>query len=123
MNKKFKFLTVLLALVMTLGAFAPFSAVKAAGEEHKTDVVVHKVELKDLAGWPKDSDKVGNDGKTKYDGSEFGKQEFKDYFGTEAKELADVKFTYWKVTEADYKVLDADHGTYDNVDDVEKYLK
>lgn len=50
MNKKFKFLTVLLALVMTLGAFAPFSAVKAADEEGKKEettntVTVHKILL------------------------------------------------------------------------------
>lgn len=44
MNKKFKFLTVLLALVMTLGAFAPFSAVKAADEATES-VTVHKILL------------------------------------------------------------------------------
>lgn len=118
MNKKFKFLTVLLALVMTIGVFAPLGAVKAAGEEHKTDVVIHKMELKDLTGWPKDAGVEGAD-KTKYDGTKLGLG----YFGDGAKELANVKFTYWKVSEADYKVLDADHKTYDNVDDVEKYLK
>lgn len=42
MNKKFKFLTVLLALVMTLGAFAPFGAVKAADETTET-VTLHKL--------------------------------------------------------------------------------
>lgn len=41
MNKKFKFLTVLLALVMTLGAFAPFSA--RAEEERTETVTLHKV--------------------------------------------------------------------------------
>lgn len=44
MNKKFKFLTVLLALVMTIGAFAPFSAVKAADEATES-VTVHKILL------------------------------------------------------------------------------
>lgn len=44
MNKKFKFLTVLLALVMTLGAFAPFGAVKAADEATETEsVTLHKI--------------------------------------------------------------------------------
>lgn len=42
MNKKFKFLTVLLALVMTIGAFAPFGAVKAADETTET-VTLHKL--------------------------------------------------------------------------------
>lgn len=43
MNKKFKFLTVLLALVMTLGAFAPFGAVKAAEATETESVTVHKI--------------------------------------------------------------------------------
>lgn len=42
MNKKFKFLTVLLALVMTLGAFAPFSARAEEVKETKT-VTLHKI--------------------------------------------------------------------------------
>ena len=42
MNKKFKFLTVLLALVMTLSAFAPFSARAEEAKETKT-VTLHKI--------------------------------------------------------------------------------
>lgn len=42
MNKKFKFLTVLLALVMTLSAFAPFSARAEEVKETKT-VTLHKI--------------------------------------------------------------------------------
>lgn len=52
MNKKFKFLTVLLALVMTLGAFAPFSARAEEAKETTNSVTLHKLimtkeELKD----------------------------------------------------------------------------
>lgn len=43
MNKKFKFLTVLLALVMTLSAFAPFNAVKAADATETKTVTLHKL--------------------------------------------------------------------------------
>lgn len=45
MNKKFKFLTVLLALVMTIGAFAPFSAraEEPTTEERTKTVTLHKV--------------------------------------------------------------------------------
>lgn len=44
MNKKFKFLTVLLALVMTIGAFAPFSARAEEEPEKVTETVtLHKV--------------------------------------------------------------------------------
>lgn len=42
MNKKFKFLTVLLALVMTLGVFAPLGARAAEATETKT-VTLHKL--------------------------------------------------------------------------------
>lgn len=69
MNKKFKFLTVLLALVMTLGAFAPFSA--RAEEEKKEGtktekttetVTLHKLIMTkdELAAW--DSKKVEENG-------------------------------------------------------------
>lgn len=61
MNKKFKFLTMLLALVMTLGAFAPFGAVKAADETTET-VTLHKLLMTkdELGAW--DSDKVEENG-------------------------------------------------------------
>lgn len=60
MNKKFKFLTVLLALVMTLGAFAPFSARAEEGtpNTNKTDkktktVTLHKLLMTEaeLGAW------------------------------------------------------------------------
>lgn len=61
MNKKFKFLTVLLALVMTLGAFAPFGAVKAADEATET-VTLHKLLMTkdELEAW--NSDEVEKNG-------------------------------------------------------------
>lgn len=43
MNKKFKFLTVLLALVMTLSAFAPFSARAEEEKETTETVTLHKI--------------------------------------------------------------------------------
>lgn len=61
MNKKFKFLTVLLALVMTIGVFAPFSARAAEATETKT-VTLHKLLMTkaELDAW--DSDKVEENG-------------------------------------------------------------
>lgn len=61
MNKKFKFLTVLLALVMTLSAFAPFGAVKAADETTET-VTLHKLLMTkdELEAW--NSDEVEKNG-------------------------------------------------------------
>lgn len=61
MNKKFKFLTVLLALVMTLGAFAPFSA-RAEEEKVTNTVTLHKLLMTkaELDAW--DSAKVEENG-------------------------------------------------------------
>ena len=90
MNKKFKFLTVLLALVMTIGAFAPFGAVKAADETTET-VTIHKI-LMDKNSF----DKFGKDGKTvgengeKYDASKIN--DIAAYFGGESKEIEGVYF-------------------------------
>lgn len=86
MNKKFKFLTVLLALVMTLGAFAPFSAVKAADEESNgtESVTIHKILLTKTALDAHKEDK-------KYDGNAI--LDIKDFFGDQkAKEIDGVYF-------------------------------
>lgn len=118
---KKRFLSLILVLAMMVGVFTPLiasAAEPAQTEAHKTDVVVHKIKVKNISDWPKKAGAEGAD-KTKYDGSELGIG----YFGEGAEELGDVKFTYWKVTEADYKVLDADHKTYDNVKAVEDKLK
>lgn len=88
MNKKFKFLTVLLALVMTLGAFAPFSAVKAADEATETEsVTIHKILLTKAALEAHDKDK-------KYDGNKI--IDIKDFFDTDAKEIDGVYFKLQK---------------------------
>lgn len=43
-----------LALVMLLGMFYPKTLkAHATQETHKTDVVIHKIKLDNLAGWPK----------------------------------------------------------------------
>lgn len=99
MNKKFKFLTVLLALVMTLGAFAPFSAVKAADEKPNgtKSVTIHKILLTKEALDAHDKDK-------KYEGTEI--QNIKDFFGdTNAKEIDGVYFKLQKLNDG---VADAD---------------
>ena len=99
MNKKFKFLTVLLALVMTLGAFAPFSAVKAAdeGPNGTKSVTIHKILLTKKALEDHDKNK-------KYEGTEI--QDIKDFFGdTNAKEIDGV---YFKLQKLNKGVADAD---------------
>ena len=105
MNKKFKFLTVLLALVMTLGAFAPFSAVKAAdeGPNGTKSVTIHKILLTKKALEDHDKDK-------KYEGTEI--QDIKDFFGdTNAKEIDGVYFKLQKLNDG---VADADIDVTDD---------
>ena len=90
MNKKFKFLTVLLALVMTLGAFAPFGAVKAADESTETEsVTIHKILLTKEALDAHDKDK-------KYNGKEV---DIKTFFHADAKEIDGVYFKLQKLNE------------------------
>lgn len=96
MNKKFKFLTVLLALVMTLGAFAPFSA-RAEEATETESVTIHKILLTKAALDAHDKDK-------KYDGNAI--KNIKDFFGdTNAKEIDGVYFKLQKLKDG---VADAD---------------
>ena len=84
MNKKFKFLTVLLALVMTIGAFAPFSARAEEAKETTEKVTLHKILMKD------------NDALTKHNGTEKYDIEngvdIQSFFGKESKEIDGVYF-------------------------------
>lgn len=86
MNKKFKFLTVLLALVMTIGAFAPFSA-RAEEATETESVTIHKILLTKAALEAHDKDK-------KYDGKKI--IDIKDFFDTDAKEIDGVYFKLQK---------------------------
>lgn len=104
MNKKFKFLTVLLALVMTLGAFAPFGAVKAADETTES-VTLHKIlqtkeNLKN-ANFPGTKGLDGTEyiGKkieeTEKPGSQ-DKSSIASYFGAGSKDIGGVYFAWAK---------------------------
>lgn len=91
MNKKFKFLTVLLALVMAIGAFAPFSAVKAAEATETESVTIHKILLTKAALDKHDVNK-------KYDGNAI--KDIKDFFGdTTAKDIGGVYFRLEKLND------------------------
>lgn len=106
---KKRFLSLMLVLAMMVGVFTPLIA--NAADAHKTDVVLHKIELSDLTGWPKGEGKEGDN----YDGSELvkgqdgAKGQFENYFGDGAKELAGVKFYYYKLTdEAQFNAVKKD---------------
>lgn len=115
---KHKILSFLTAFAMVFGIIAaPFVNASAADEEpHKTDVVIHKIELSDLAGWPKGEGKAGD----KYDGS---KLSVSDYFGTGANELAGVKFYVYKVSESDYQTMTKSSADYKTKEDVTTKIK
>ena len=98
MNKKFKFLTVLLALVMTIGAFAPFSAVKAADELNGTEsVTIHKILLTKEALDAHDKNK-------KYDGKAIA--DIKDFFGDQKAE--EINGVYFKLQKLNDGIADED---------------
>ncbi len=92
MNKKFKFLTMLLALVMTLGAFAPFGAVKAAEATETKTVTLHKLLMTkdELDAW--DSDKVEENGYDATQDLEGLNAILKNMQKKEVKEIANVYF-------------------------------
>ena len=104
MNKKFKFLTVLLALVMTLGAFAPFSA-RAEEAKETESVTIHKILQ------TKENLKNGNFPGTKgLDGTEYigkkieetnkpggqDKSSIASYFGAGSEDIGGVYFAWAK---------------------------
>ena len=89
MNKK-KLMSLILALVMLVGAFAPFSAL-AAIEEPTTNLNIHKIKLDDFNGVTAKDHK----------GQELTLEDLKgeNYFkGKNPAWLNGVKFTYYKVT-------------------------
>lgn len=101
MNKKFKFLTVLLALVMTLGAFAPFSAradePKKEATETKT-VTLHKLLMTkaELDAWK--SNEVEENG---YDATQNLKELNAILNKMQKKEVSEIKDVYFVLKFAD----------------------
>ena len=97
MNKKFKFLTVLLALVMTIGVFAPLGARAAEATETKT-VTLHKLLMTkdELDAW--DSDKVEENG---YDATQNLKGLNEILAKMQKKEVSEIEGVYFVLKFAD----------------------
>lgn len=105
MNKKFKFLTVLLALVMTLSAFAPFSARAEEAKETTETVTLHKIlQTKENLGNAKFPGTKGLDD-TEYIGKKIEetnkpnsqeKSSIASYFGEGSKDIGGVYFAWAK---------------------------
>ncbi|EGY80248.1 pilin N-terminal domain-containing protein [Peptoniphilus indolicus] len=95
MNKN-KIMASLLALVMMLSVFAPFEAFAAeAVDSGKTKVVVHKMHQERLEDVSEKAKQKG------YNGGEIKPQDYTEIFGDKSKELENVKFIVYKVTDSD----------------------
>lgn len=120
MKKVQKLMTILLSFMVVLGLIAP-NLVKAQGGQ--TDVVIHKIKLTDLTGWPKQANPDGTypgiSEDKKYDGS---KLTVADYFGAGAEELPGVKFIYWEVDKQKYETMMADPSRYETKDQVKALI-
>lgn len=86
MNNK-KIVSLLLAVIMIVGIFVPAAVSASSPSLDLTDIVIHKIKLESLVGWPK------TDGD--YDGTQIENITY--YFGPGAVGLNGVSFTYWKV--------------------------
>lgn len=108
MNKN-KIMASLLALVMMLSVFAPSFAYATVGiVREKTKVVVHKMHQESLEDV---SEKAKQNG---YNGGEIKPQDYTKIFGNNSKELENVKFIVYKVTDADtIKTLKESPNSYD----------
>lgn len=122
MKRMKKLISLVAVAAMMAGVLLPVAKVAKAAES--TDVVIHKLELSDLTGWPKGADAdgtvTGKDNTTKYNGGEIANKD--GFFGAGTKELDGVYFTYWKISEAQYKKMSQNPGDYDTVKKVEDYF-
>lgn len=123
---KTKIFSRLAAVLLVLGSLLPtVVAVAEAESSHKTDVVIHKIKMTSLKGWPKEKNPDGTYtglGDKKYNGEKI--DTITSYFGEGAEELDGVSFTYWKVgKKEDYEKLVKDPQSYNTVAKVKGLLK
>ncbi|MDO5676947.1 MAG: SpaH/EbpB family LPXTG-anchored major pilin [Propionibacteriaceae bacterium] len=99
-------------------ALTPLATAQAAGPEGPTDVVITKIKMTDLTGWPKttgaDGTITGADGETKYSGGQIGN--ITGFFGTGAVAMPGVKFTYYSVTPEQLTALMTAPANFDTVE-------
>ncbi|ORJ28770.1 SpaH/EbpB family LPXTG-anchored major pilin [Streptococcus oralis] len=97
------FLAALSIVLLAFGAVKAFAQDNAPGENDTYDVVLTKVKLSDLTGWPKQTGVNNED----YTGQ---KLNVTDYFGSGAKTLANVWFDVYKDTPTGTPVAGAATG-------------
>lgn len=112
-------------MLLVLGTLLPnLSGVVKAAEGHKTNVVIHKIKMDSLKGWPKEKNPDGTytgDNNQNYNGEKINT--ITSYFGAGAEELDGVSFTYWSVDKEKYKKLTKDPQNYDTVPKMKAFLK
>lgn len=123
---KTKIFSILAAVLLVLGSLLPTLVTVAEGESpHQTDIVIHKIKMTSLVGWPKEKNPDGTytgDNNQNYNGEKINT--ITSYFGADAEELDGVSFTYWKVgKKEDYEKLVKDPQSYNTVAKVEAFLK
>lgn len=125
---KTKIFSRLAAVLLVLGSLLPtVVAVAEAESSHKTDVVIHKIKMTSLKGWPKEKNPDGTytgENSKIYNGEKIN--DISQYFGAKsgAEELDGVSFTYWKVgKKEDYEKLTKNPQNYDTVLKVQALLK
>lgn len=122
---KTKIFSRLAAVLLVLGSLLPtVVAVAEAESSHKTDVVIHKIKMTSLKGWPKEKNPDGtytglND--KNYNGEKI--DTITSYFGEGAEELDGVSFTYWSVDKEKYKKLTKNPQNYDTVPKMKAFLQ
>lgn len=125
---KTKIFSILAAVLLVVGSLLPtIVTVVEAESPHKTDVVIHKIKMTSLKGWPKEKNLDGTytgDNNQNYNGEKLN--DISQYFGSQsgAEELDGVSFTYWKVgKKEDYEKLVKDPQSYNTVAKVKGLLK
>ncbi|MCD3395579.1 LPXTG cell wall anchor domain-containing protein [Streptococcus equi subsp. zooepidemicus] len=123
---KTKIFSILAAVLLVLGSLLPTLVTVAEGESpHQTDIVIHKIKMTSLVGWPKEKNPDGTytgDNNQNYNGEKINT--ITSYFSAGAEELDGVSFTYWKVgKKEDYEKLVKDPQSYNTVAKVKGLLK
>ncbi|QQC49792.1 pilin N-terminal domain-containing protein [Streptococcus dysgalactiae] len=122
---KTKIFSRLAAVLLVLGSLLPtVVAVAEAESSHKTDVVIHKIKMTSLVGWPKEKNPDGTytgDNNQNYNGEKINT--ITSYFGEGAEELDGVSFTYWSVDKEKYKKLTKNPQNYDTVPKMKAFLQ
>ena len=128
MKRKNTIWSLVLALVMVLGVIAPLSALAKEpaptvgtfetgdySKDHpgQTTVIIHKLQADSF-----DTTKVP----TKHNGGVLKPADYQ-ALGTNVKALAGVTFAWYKVSEKDFKTMEADKTNYDTADKVDAKIK